>query len=65
MQDNLLHQPCPECDDATMRRVFTPAKIKVAFRAGWDPMLDQGFDSQRQRDTWLDKNDIVLREARV
>lgn len=64
MDADLQRQPCAGCG-APMRRVFTPARFKFTFKAGFDPLLDQGFDSRRQRDTWLDRNDIVLREARV
>ena len=60
----LLSQWCGACGGQA-RRVFAPARHRITFRAGWDGALDAGFDSKRQRDEHLAKNDLVMRDARV
>jgi len=50
--------PCPECGKLGEYRFGLPI-VRIPFTYGWDPGAGKYFDSQRQRDTHLDKNNLV------
>jgi hypothetical protein len=48
---------CPECKEEG-KRVYSPTPFIMDFRAGFDPGLGVHLDSARQRDTFVDKNNL-------
>ncbi len=60
----LLRRKCGSCGGVA-ERVFSPVRHKVRFRAGFDGGLGRYFGNQRERDTYLDREGLILREPRV
>jgi putative FmdB family regulatory protein len=48
---------CSACGE-TADYVFGAASFRFSFKYGWDPGAGQHFDSQRQRDTFLDRKGL-------
>ena len=49
---------CPHCE-GKMRRLFSPPRIKISFRAGHDPYTGMNFESQRQREYYMAEHGII------
>ena len=47
-----------ECGERAAYRI-APVTFKLDFRYGWDAGAGKYFDSARQRDTFLDKNNLT------
>jgi len=41
-----------------MKRRWTPFKVVVPFRDGYDPGLGEYFNTQRERDYYVEKNEL-------
>ena len=52
------HRKCPICGEQAVY-VFSAVTFRLDFRDGWDQGAGAYFDSARQRDTHLDKNNLV------
>lgn len=50
--------PCPGCGHPA-KNVFGAPSFKIDFNDGWDPGAGSYFGTARQRDTYLDRNDLV------
>lgn len=48
---------CPQCNKKA-KRVFTAAPFTFDFKAGYDPGLGKYMNSARERDTFVDKNNL-------
>ncbi len=48
---------CPDCKKEG-KRVFNPKTFIMDFTAGFDPGLGEHMNTARQRDTFVDKNNL-------
>lgn len=48
---------CPDCKKEG-KRIYYPKAFTIDFTAGFDPALGAHMNSARQRDTYVDKNDL-------
>ena len=58
IKDEIVERPCPECGGRGRKIYTSPAVFKVDFRPGWDDGAGEYFNTKRERDTFLDKNDL-------